>query len=58
MMTQTVVRMFLMLVEGIEERCLVFRTQVFGSESEIRSEIYIRMQIRRTHSAKTQTYTL
>ena len=58
MMAQTVVRMFLMLVEGIEERCLVFGTQVFCSESEVRSEIHIRMQIRRTHSAKTQTYTL
>ena len=58
MVTQTVVRMFLMLVEGIEERSLVFGTQVFRSESEVRSEIHIRMQIRCTHSAKTQTYTL
>ena len=56
--TQAVVRMFLMLVEGVEEGELTFRTQVLGAERRIRAEIDVRMQVGCAHAAKTQTHAL
>ena len=58
MMPQPVVRLVLVLGEGVHQRRVVFRPQVFRTEGCITAEENLRVQVRRTRATETYTHAL